>query len=125
MTPPKAVVCDDDRTSTLILKHLLEKAGLRVFTGLNGKEGLALVRVEHPSLLILDLDMPVVNGIQVLEELHRTGESIPYIMVLTAHESAEDSAQVKSLGAREMVVKPFKPYELVQKLQALVREGVL
>jgi DNA-binding response OmpR family regulator len=125
MTPPKAVVCDDDRTSTLILKHLLEKAGFHVFAGLNGKEGLALVRAEHPSLLILDLDMPVVNGIQVLEELQRSGETIPYIMVLTAHESAEESAQVKGLGAKEMVIKPFKPFKLIEKLQALIRDGVL
>jgi DNA-binding response OmpR family regulator len=125
MALPKAVLCDDDRTSTLILKHLLQKVGFQVYAGLNGKEGLALVRAEHPSLLILDLDMPVVNGIQVLEELRRTGEAIPYIMVLTAHESDEDSAQVKSLGAQEMVIKPFKPFKLIEKFQALIRDGAL
>lgn len=119
MDQPKVVLCDDDRTSTLILKRLLEKAGFSVFPGNNGKEGLALVRAHHPRLLILDLDMPVKNGIQVLQELRETGESLPYILVLTARESAEDEAQVKSLGAREMLVKPFKPSELVEKLRGL------
>jgi DNA-binding response OmpR family regulator len=125
MNPPKAVLCDDDRTGTLILKRLLEKAGFSVFIGQNGKEGLALVRAERPSLLILDLDMPVLNGIQVLEEIRRAEEKLPYTMVLSAHESAEDAAQVKSLGAREMLVKPFKPSELVQKLTNLLRDGHL
>jgi DNA-binding response OmpR family regulator len=120
---PKAVLCDDDRTTTLILKRLLEKAGFAVFVGNNGKEGLALVRTHHPRLLVLDLDMPVKNGIQVLMELKQSGESLPQILVLTAHESAEDEAQVKSLGALEMVVKPFKPSELVLKLQGLAATG--
>jgi two-component system, OmpR family, response regulator VicR len=123
MDQPKAVLCDDDRTTTLILKRLLEKAGFTVFVGGNGKEGLALVGADHPRLLVLYPDMPVKNGIQVLTELKQSGESLPQILVLTAHESPEDEAQVKSLGALEMVVKPFKPSELVLKLQGLAAAG--
>ena len=125
MNPPKIVICDDDRTITLIVKRLLEKAGFSVFSGKDGKEGLALVRAHQPSLMLLDLDMPGKNGIQVLQELQAAGETPAYLIVLTAHESAEDAAQVKSLGAKEMIVKPFNSSDLVQKLLGIAASQAL
>ena len=125
MDPYKAVLCDDDRVSSLILKRLLEKAGFLVSTAANGKEGLERIRADKPQLLVLDLDMPVKNGFQVLEDLKAAKDMLPYTLVLTAHESAEDDAQVKSLGAKGMVIKPFNPAELIKKLQTLAREGHL
>jgi DNA-binding response OmpR family regulator len=120
MDQPKAVLCDDDRTLSLIIKKLLEKAGFCVFAGQNGQEGLTLVNTHHPSVLVTDLDMPVKDGIQLLQELKESKQIPPWIIVLTSHESAEDEARVKALGAREMIVKPFQPSELVRKLQDLI-----
>lgn len=120
MDQPKAVLCDDDRTTTLILKRLLEKSGFTVFTGSNGKEGLVHILAQQPCLLILDLDMPVKNGIQVLQELKQARIAPAHILVLTAHESVEDEIQVKSLGAHEMLVKPFNPAQLLQRLEQIV-----
>ena len=123
MTNKKAVLCDDDKTTTLIIKHLLEKLGFSVSMAANGKEGLALIQAEAPQLLILDLDMPVKNGMGVLQDLQPSGKNGPYIIVLSAHENQEDHAQVQALGAQEVVVKPFKPADLVKKVEALVKEG--
>src|SRR5437016_3284193 len=99
MATKKAVLCDDDKTSTLIVKHLLTQMGFSVSTAANGAEGLTLLGAEKADLLILDLDMPVKNGIAVLEELQKTGTRPDWIIVLSAHESPEDHAKVLSLGA--------------------------
>jgi DNA-binding response OmpR family regulator len=119
----KVVLCDDDKTTTLIVKHLLTKIGFSVTTANNGAEGLARINTETPDLLILDLDMPVKNGIAVLEELKAKSGPAPYIIVMSAHESPEDQKKVLGLGAREMVIKPFKPADLVEKIEGLVKEG--
>jgi DNA-binding response OmpR family regulator len=123
MDAKKVVLCDDDKTTTLILKHLLTKIGCSVSMAANGAEGLALLSSSKPDLLILDLDMPVKNGMAVLEELQKKGGPVPYIIVLSAHESPDDHKKVLSLGAREAVVKPFKPADLVSKVENLVKEG--
>ena len=123
MDNKKAVLCDDDKTTMLIVKHLLEKLGFSVSMAADGKEGLALVQAQKPQLLILDLDMPVKNGIGVLQDLQQSGKNGLYIIVLSAHENQEDHAQARALGAQEVVVKPFKPADLVKKVDDLVKEG--
>ncbi len=123
METKKAVLCDDDKTSTLIVKHLLTQAGFSVRTAVNGAEGLALLGTEKPDLLILDLDMPVKNGIAVLEELQKTQNRPTYIIVLSARESPEDRAKVLSLGAQGMMIKPFKPVDLIKKVEETMKEG--
>jgi DNA-binding response OmpR family regulator len=123
MDAKKVVLCDDDKTTTLILKHLLTKIGLSVSVANNGAEGLVALGTEKKDLLILDLDMPVKNGIGVLEELQKNGGPVPYIIVLSAHESPEDHKKVVGLGARETMVKPFKPADLVVKVEGLIKEG--
>lgn len=124
-SPKKAVLCDDDKTTTLILRRLLGKLGFSVFIGNNGDEGLSLVRSEKPQLLVLDLDMPVKNGVAVLEELKNDQAVSPYTIVLSAHESKEEHDQMKNLGAKDFLIKPFNPLDLMKKVEQLVKEGQL
>jgi two-component system alkaline phosphatase synthesis response regulator PhoP len=123
MDKKKAVLCDDDKTTMLIMKHLLGKIGFSVSVAGNGGDGLALLNSEKPQLLVLDLDMPVKNGMEVLKTMQKVHGASPYVIVLSAQENPKDRDQVHSLGAEEMIVKPFKPAELVGKIEALMKEG--
>jgi len=104
-----------------ILKHLLSKQGFEVATAADGAEGLAAVQSFKPQLLILDLDMPVKDGIAVLREMPQAGR--PYVIVLSAHEGEARQSEARQLGAREVMVKPFTPADLAGKLAGLVRDG--
>lgn len=120
----KAVICDDDRGMTIVLKHLLAKQGFEVYTASDGEEGLDLIRAERPALIVLDLEMPVKDGFQVLREM-KTGGLSPYVIVLSAHESKEKRELALSLGAREMRIKPFNPAEFAQSIEHLTEAGKL
>ncbi len=122
MSGKKAVVCDDDRTMSRIVSHCLGKLGFTVLSAENGEEGLALVRAEKPALLILDLDMPVKDGLSVLQDLWEE-ESRPYIIVLSAHEGSEKHEQVRLLGAQDVMIKPFIAADFMRKVGELAREG--
>lgn len=119
-----AVVCDDDRTMSGIVGRLLGKAGFNVFTAENGDDGLSLIRAQSPKLLVLDLDMPVKDGWSVLREL-KGGTQKPYIIVLSAQESADSREMAITLGADEALVKPFNPAQFLKKIETLVKERKL
>ena len=123
METKKAVLCDDDKTTAMIIRRLLAKIGFSVFIAGDGEEGLALIHAEKPQLLILDLDMPVKNGIAVLEDLQKTPVADLYTIILSSHEDKQVRDQVQGLGAEEVVVKPFTPADLVKKVEGLIKEG--
>lgn len=123
MTPKTAVICDDDGTLRQIYLHILKKQGFAVTPGADGQEGLDAIRSVRPSLVILDLDMPVKGGLAVLRELHAEGFIGPHIIILSARENADLHAEVRALGASDVMVKPFSPPDLVKKIESLVQEG--
>ncbi|MBI3552837.1 MAG: response regulator [Elusimicrobia bacterium] len=121
----KAVICDDDKTLLHIVRHILEKQGFTVFDAVNGEEGLAFIRAQAPSFVLLDLDMPVKDGVQVLRELKDGGGASGYVMVLTHHESPLTHAECRSLGARQVMVKPFDAAAFAKSIDAMVQEGTI
>jgi DNA-binding response OmpR family regulator len=125
MDVKKALLCDDDKTTMMIVKHLLQKAGFAVSMAGNGKEGLALIQTEKPDLVVLDLNMPDMDGVAVLKALKKAPGEKPYIIILSSHENNKISEYLRDLGAEEMILKPFKPAELIEKAQTLMREGSL
>jgi DNA-binding response OmpR family regulator len=120
----KAVVCDDDRTMSTIVGRILSKAGFTVATADNGADGLALVRREQPALLMLDLDMPVMDGWAVLREM-KDMPNRPYTIVLSAHESADKHEMARVLGANDVLIKPFTPPDFLKKVEDLTKSGKL
>ena len=116
-----AVVCDDDYILAHILRHILEKLGFTVYEAGNGEEGLGLIRSRKPSLVLLDLDMPVKDGIEVLESLGRPGAARTYVIVLSNHQKRQD--EVMALGAREALIKPLESAPFGRKIEGLVRGG--
>ena len=124
MAHKTAVLCDH-KTTMAIVQHLLKKLGFSVFMAASGKKGLILIREKKPQLVITDVDNPARNGIGILRGLTSGGSESPLVIAFTFNESPEHHAKVKALGAREVIVKPFKPADLAKKVQALMEKGTL
>jgi len=107
----KILVVDDEHLIRWSLEQNLKKQGYDVVTAADGEEALRLVREEQPDLVLLDIQMPGINGIQALEKIKEYDEDIVVIMV-TAHGGLETAVNAMRLGAYDYVSKPFNLDEL-------------
>ena len=113
------LVVDDEPTLRATLAEALEQDGLRVVTAADGKEALQRFRADPPDLVLLDLMLPQVSGIEICRIMRRES-SVPIVM-LTARDSEIDKVVGLELGADDYVTKPFSPRELVARVKALLR----
>ncbi len=113
------VIDDSSETQQLLAELVLEPEGYRPITALDGEEGLRLALEEHPNLIILDMQLPKMNGIEVLQALQQRKVDIPVIFT-TIRESAELVVQVFRLGAHDYVIKPFDPHEMQEAIQRIL-----
>jgi DNA-binding response OmpR family regulator len=113
------LVVDDERKIVTVLKGYLEQAGFRVLTAGDGQMALITFRHEKPDLVILDLMLPGIDGLDVCRVLRRES-SVPIIM-LTARAEEADRLIGLELGADDYVVKPFSPREVVARVRAVLR----
>lgn len=122
MSKGKILVADDEISIRQIVEARLKMAGYDVITAADGAEALELVKLEHPNLIVLDIMMPKMDGLQVCREI-RKNMTIPIIM-LTAKGDVIDRIQALELGADDYVVKPFSPRELEARIKAVLRRIV-
>lgn len=117
--PHTVLVADDSAAIRMILKKTLQGAGIRVNEAANGSEALAYCIVERPALILLDIDMPVMDGITALRTLKSDPDlaDIPVLM-LTAHTEADEVAEAFELGAQDYLRKPCAPVELLARVRA-------
>ncbi len=113
------LVVDDDRRITSMLSRALRAEGYDVRTANDGSEGLTRVRERQPDLVVLDLLMPAVDGIEVCRRL-REESDLP-ILILTAKDETEDRVHGLDSGADDYLVKPFALDELLARVRALLR----
>ncbi len=117
----KVLVVDDEAQITRLVRAYLEQAGYTVVTAEDGQTALIQVRREKPSLVILDLGLPVIDGLDVARTLRRESD-VPLIM-LTARVDDTDRIIGLELGADDYVTKPFNPRELVARVRAVLRRA--
>ena len=115
----RILVVDDEVQIVRVLRGYLEKAGFAVLTANDGREGLRLARQERPDLVILDLMLPGMDGLDVCRALRKDAE-LPIIM-LTARVEETDRLIGLELGADDYVTKPFSPREVVARVRAVLR----
>ncbi|MDD5423198.1 MAG: response regulator [Candidatus Omnitrophota bacterium] len=121
----KVLVIDDEKEFCSFLKENLELLGrYRVFTATNGKEGLQSAKTERPDLILLDIMMPHMNGLEVLKRLKEDEKtiSIPVIM-LTALEDDESRSKTSYLYCEDYIVKPIKLSVLIPKMDEMLGKG--
>ncbi len=121
-TPDKILVVDDEPSNLFLLEGLLSEEGFNVSTALNGDDAVALAKSELPDVILLDIMMPRVTGIDVLEILVKEPLTcnIPIIMV-TARVEAEDVEEALAKGAVEYIKKPINEVEMLARLRVTLR----
>src|ERR1051325_5388949 len=113
------LVVEDERQIAQIVRDYLQHAGFGVVTTGDGSQALTLVRERQPDLVVLDLGLPSLDGIEVAKRLRRES-SVPIIM-LTARVEEADRLAGLDVGADDYVTKPFSPRELVLRVRAVLR----
>ena len=118
----RVLVVDDEEHMRRLMRRQLERAGFEVLEAASAKEGLRLLREEHPDAVTIDLMMPEIGGLQLLAEKGTDPgiQSVPAIIV-TAVGWQEDLERAVELGAKAVVLKPFSQQELARAVGALVR----
>ncbi|MFE2728666.1 response regulator transcription factor [Kitasatospora sp. NPDC059327] len=122
--PARILVVDDDLTVGEVVAGYLTRSGHRVDRACDGDQGLALARAHRPDLVVLDLMLPGIDGLEVLRRLRATedGADLPVVM-LTAKGDEADRVLGLELGADDYVTKPFSPRELVLRVQSVLRRS--
>ena len=117
---PKVLVVDDNKGVLEFLLLLLTKHGLSVLGASSGSECLHIVKTEHVDLIILDVMMPVMDGLQVCAELKKLRPSLPVIL-LTARDDMMTRAAAMDLGVSEFVAKPVNNRDLLNRVRTQLR----
>ena len=118
------LIVEDEKDIVKMLDYNLKKEGFRALSVRNGEGAIDLVRREHPDMIILDLMLPGMDGLEVCKTLKGDSKtaSIPIIM-LTAKSQESDKVVGLELGADDYVTKPFSPRELIARIKAVLRRG--
>ncbi|OFG52682.1 DNA-binding response regulator [Listeria monocytogenes] len=116
----KILVVDDEASIVTLLQFNIEKAGFEVVTAEDGKTGYELALSEKPDLIVLDLMLPEMDGIEVTKKLRQDKVNVP-ILMLTAKDEELDKIIGLELGADDYMTKPFSPREVVARIKAILR----
>ncbi|MBC9928221.1 response regulator transcription factor [Leucobacter sp. cx-169] len=120
----RALVVDDEESLSSLLAMALRYEGWDVSTAASGQEALAAVRSFEPDIMVLDIMLPDLDGMQVLSRLRAEGSTIP-VLFLTARDSVDDRVAGLTAGGDDYVTKPFSLEEVVARLRGLVRRSLL
>ncbi len=115
----RILVVDDDPHIREVIRFALEKAGMAVLEAAHGAEGLARARAEAPDLIVLDIVMPEMDGLEMCRELRRSSETP--ILFLSSRDEEIDRIIGLELGGDDYVTKPFSPRELVARVNVILK----
>ncbi|HEY93960.1 MAG TPA: response regulator transcription factor [Dehalococcoidia bacterium] len=119
MAGKRVLVVDDDEKTVELVKLYLNRDGYKVDTAYNGLDALELARKNHPDLIVLDLMLPGMDGLEVCRTLRQESD-VPIIM-LTARSTNQDKLTGLEVGADDYVTKPFSPRELAARVRVVLR----
>ena len=119
MASNKILIVDDEKSIRNLVRSYLEADGFEVLEGEDGQQGVQLVRDQKPDLVVLDVGMPALDGIEALRQI-RSFSNV-YVVMLTARAEEVDKLIGLSVGADDYLTKPFSPRELVARIKAVLR----
>lgn len=120
MPGPRILIIEDDKNVTLMLSMCLKREGYRVIESFDGEKGLELALHERPDLVVLDIDLPKIDGYQICAELRRMQFQAP-ILMLTGRGQIDERVTGLDAGADDYLLKPFVPQEFLARVRALLR----
>ena len=117
----RVVIVDDEPHIRRLLEVLMTKGGFAVTTAANGEEGLARIWDTRPRLVLLDANMPLMDGYELCRRLRAEWpEEGPYVIMLTAGGQMADAARARDAGVDEFITKPFNPTALLARAREVV-----
>ena len=117
------LVVDDEETIAEVVARYLQRAGYDTSVAHDGEQALAAAERDRPELVVLDLMLPQIGGLEVMRRLRTAGAAAPAVILLTARGEEADRISGLRLGADDYVVKPFSPGELVARVDAVLRRA--
>jgi CheY-like chemotaxis protein len=125
--PQKVLVVDDDPLMHMLFQRHLERAGYQMISAMNGQEGLEIAARELPQVIVMDVMMPEIDGLETIRRLRKneTTKAIP-VIVITANVASYQASQRESVvcGAATFLTKPLSPARLLQEVQRLMPPSV-
>jgi DNA-binding response OmpR family regulator len=121
MNPTKILVVDDEPPMVELVRGYLAREGWDVLTAADGNEALEIARSEHPDVVVLDLMLPGVDGLEVCRQIRTFSDA--YVVMLTAKSEEVDKLIGLAVGADDYMTKPFSPRELVARIRAILRRA--
>ena len=122
MSRPKLLSVEDDRSLSEVLQYNFTQSGFEVFQAFDGQDGINQARLRLPEVIVLDVMIPVIDGVEVCRKL-RSGEETKNLLIIMVTAKSEETDQLIgfSVGADDYVVKPFSVKVLLERVKALVR----
>jgi two-component system cell cycle response regulator DivK len=112
------LVVEDQEDNRRILRDLLTSAGFELIEATTGEEGVRLAKTRRPDLILMDIQMPVLDGYEATRQIKAVAELQPIpIIVVTSYALSGDDAKARAAGADAYVAKPFSPRELLAKIR--------
>lgn len=118
----RILVVEDNKNTRRLMRAVLEQAGYEVLEAVNGAVALELIDLEHVDLILLDIMMPVMDGYEFTDELRRSGDMTPILMV-TAKQLPEEKCRGFLVGTDDYMVKPVNEHEMLLRIKALLRRA--
>jgi len=122
--PKKILVVDDEADMRWILTNVLKKKGYRTITADDGKKAVQKVIENNPDIILLDIRMPEMDGIQVLEKVREINPSV-LVIIITAYGDVKNAVQAMKLGAYDYVIKPFDNSDLLLIIERALEKKAL
>ena len=116
----KILVADDEEVTRDLFKRLIPRLGHEIYTASNGQEALEMIRENNFDLLIMDLKMPVMDGMELLDRIHQLGKEIPTV-VITGYATMEITKQALEAGCIDLVIKPFSLEDIQRAIKKALR----
>lgn len=115
------IIIEDEKNICSFIEHILEPQGYRVITASTGREGLQYITSDHPDVILLDLGLPDMDGIEIIEQV-RVWSSVP-IIVISARTTEKSKVAALDLGADDYLTKPFGTGELLARIRTALRHS--
>jgi len=119
--PKKIILAEDNSVLSLLLKFKLEKEGYKLFIAINGKEAIELIEAHQPDIILTDIMMPFVSGLEVISHVRNKLDLSTPIIVFSSAGQEEMVLKAFNLGATDFMSKPFSPNELSIRIKRLLR----
>lgn len=121
--PPVILIIEDDAQVRDLVARYIEREGMTAMVAADGYSGLDVIESQHPALVLLDVNLPDLDGWSILRRLRGDAEEQPAVIMLTARSDEPDRLLGLDLGADDYIVKPFSPREVVARVKAVLRRA--